>query len=54
MQIQVNAEHYNFKKYVSKERWNSFYHQIDEVISKNPGSFLEIGVGSGVLRIILK
>lgn len=54
LQKQVEAIKYDFKRYVSKPRWNSFYHQIDEIISINPTSILEIGVGSGVLRTIIK
>jgi SAM-dependent methyltransferase len=54
MQKQVDANHYNFANYISKERWISFYHQLDEIISMNPGKILEIGVGSGLLRTIIK
>jgi ubiquinone/menaquinone biosynthesis C-methylase UbiE len=54
MQKQVEATHYDFKVYISKGRWNSFYHQIDEIISKKPDSILEIGIGSGLLGIVLK
>lgn len=54
---QVEKEHYDFKKYIDKGRWNSFYHQIDEIISflsEDNNSVLEVGVGSGVLREICK
>jgi ubiquinone/menaquinone biosynthesis C-methylase UbiE len=54
MQKQVEAVHYEFKNYISKERWSSFYHQIDEIIAINPVSVLEVGVGSGLLGMILK
>jgi len=54
LQKQVNVEHYDFRKYISKSRWNSFYHQIDEIIRINPSSILEIGLGSSVLRIVMK
>jgi 2-polyprenyl-3-methyl-5-hydroxy-6-metoxy-1,4-benzoquinol methylase len=54
MQKQVEASHYDFMKYISKERWNSFYHQITEILSIQPASVLEIGVGSGILGTILK
>jgi ubiquinone/menaquinone biosynthesis C-methylase UbiE len=54
MKKQVEAAHYDFQKYISIGRWNSFYHQIDEIISTNPDSILEIGVGSGLLRMVLK
>lgn len=59
LQKQVEAKHYDFKKYVYKGRWNSFYHQIDEILSiTSPSAYamsiLEIGVGSGILRAIFK
>ena len=59
MQMQVNSEHYDFNKYVNKGRWNSFYHQINEITSILPPhlaqqSILEVGVGSGILKTICK
>ena len=54
MQGQIDVMHYDFTKYVSRTRWIAFYHQLEEVISTNPSSILEIGVGSGVLRMMLK
>jgi len=42
------------KKCISKLRWNSFYHQMDEIVSINPESVLEIGVGTGLLREIIR
>jgi ubiquinone/menaquinone biosynthesis C-methylase UbiE len=54
MERQVDPTHYDFQRYIGKERWNSFYHQIDEIISINPDSVLEVGVGSGLLGIVLK
>jgi len=41
------------REYITKRRWNSFYHQIDEIVSIKPDSILEIGVGSGLLRAVL-
>lgn len=54
MQKQVNKANYDFNKYVSKGRWNSFYHQINEIIKTEPDSILEIGVGTGISKCILK
>jgi ubiquinone/menaquinone biosynthesis C-methylase UbiE len=51
---QVDAKHYDLKKYVSKKRWNSFYHQIKEIVSLSPNSVLEVGVGANVVGIMLK
>jgi ubiquinone/menaquinone biosynthesis C-methylase UbiE len=53
-QKQVEITHYEFTNYVNKERWNSFYYQIKEILSIKPNSLLEIGVGSGILGTILK
>lgn len=51
---QVNSSHYNFTRYCKKPRWNSFWHQIDEILAIKPESFLEIGPGPGILGVILK
>jgi SAM-dependent methyltransferase len=51
---QVDAALYDFKKYIDKGRWNSFYHQIDEILAIQPCSVLEIGVGSGVLGAVFR
>jgi len=42
------------RRYISKKRWNSFFHQIEEIISSDPDSVLEIGLGTGLLRAVLK
>jgi predicted SAM-dependent methyltransferase len=52
--IQVSSDHYNFSKYMDKGRWNSCYHQIDEMISPGYESILEVGVGPGITSGILK
>jgi CRISPR/Cas system CSM-associated protein Csm5 (group 7 of RAMP superfamily) len=48
MKKQVNKTHYDFLKYVSRARWNSFYSQIEEVLDTDGKSVLEVGVGTGV------
>jgi ubiquinone/menaquinone biosynthesis C-methylase UbiE len=52
-QVEISPKAFDFKSYIHKKRWNSFYHQIDEVISAGPESVLEIGVGSGILKTII-
>jgi len=45
---QVDPSHYEFRSYMSKERWNSVWHQLDEVMRLAPANVLEIGPGPGV------
>jgi ubiquinone/menaquinone biosynthesis C-methylase UbiE len=49
---QVNASHYSFESYMRKERWNSVWHQLDEIIKLQPLSVLEVGPGSGLFKSI--
>ncbi len=46
---------YRTLKYNSKARWLSYWYQISETVSRNPGSILIIGKGSGIVeQTILK
>jgi len=54
MKIQVEPNHYFNKSYDSKERFISYWHQIDEIIKLNPKKVLEIGVGNGFVSEYLK
>ncbi|MDO8471290.1 MAG: class I SAM-dependent methyltransferase [bacterium] len=49
MNKQVKKVHYSFNKYSHKDRWVSYFHQLDEVLRSNPDSILEVGVGDMVL-----
>ena len=49
---QVFDGHYDFSKYVSKRRWNSIWHQLNEVLLLSPSSVLEVGPGSGVFKSV--
>ena len=47
---QVDKSHYEFHRYLSKARWNSLWHQLDEVIRLRPENVLEIGPGPGLFK----
>ena len=51
---QVDKDHYLFSRYMSKERWSSVWHQLDEIQKLNPKSVLEVGPGPGLLKTIAK
>lgn len=53
MEKQVEKEHYKFLTYLDKARWNSYYHQIEEVLKNNSKSVLVIGKGDGIVPNIL-
>ncbi len=44
----------DFSSYVSKYRYNSYWHQLDETLKSRPKTVLEIGVGSSVTSSYLK
>jgi SAM-dependent methyltransferase len=50
MRKQVDKSHYEFGKYVSKGRWASLWHQLDEVTKLHPEHVLEIGPGPGMFK----
>lgn len=52
MKKQVPKSHYGFKKYVTKGRWASIWHQLDEVIETVPENVLEIGPGAGLFKAV--
>ena len=51
---QVDASHYEFTTYVTKERFASFWHQVDNVLKFNPKTVLEIGPGPGIVTDLLR
>lgn len=53
MKKQVDRKHYQFDRYMSKTRWASVWHQVDEVQSLNPGSVLEVGPGFGAFKALM-
>jgi len=54
MKLQVEPDHYFNKTYDSKERFISYWHQINEIVRLEPNSILEIGIGSGFVSKYLK
>ena len=53
MNTQVEPDHY-YKNYDTKERFCSYWHQIQEILSLNPKNTLEIGIGNGFVSKYLK
>jgi len=49
---QVDRTHYEFSRYMSKARWASVWHQLDEIQKLQPENVLEIGPGSGLFKIV--
>jgi len=54
MEKQVNKSIYEFKKYCDLDRWNSYWHQIDEILKLKPFNVLEIGIGDSVSANYIK
>jgi len=54
MKPQVTPDHYTGLSYDSKERFISYWHQINEIILLKPVRVLEIGIGSGFVSRYLK
>lgn len=51
---QIPIGHYNFNDYVPKDRWASYWHQIQEVMNVPCKSLLIIGNGDGIVASCLK
>jgi len=50
---QVNITHYDFLNYVTWERWQSYYFQIEMIMKYKPKSVLVIGPGDKIVTDIL-
>lgn len=50
----IPSDYYNFSFYVSKERMITYWHQVNEVLAKQPEKVLEVGIGNGIVASILK
>ena len=49
---QVEEGHYEFSRYMSKSRWCSVWHQLDEVQKLKPNRVLEVGPGPGLFKTV--
>ncbi len=54
MEKQVDIKHYDFNNYCTKDRWASYWNQIDEIVKPRPQRVLEIGIGDGVVANYIK
>lgn len=54
MKSQVEPDQYFTKAYDSKERFTSYWHQINEITTLNPETVLEIGIGNGFVSKYLR
>jgi len=54
MKLQVEPNHYFNRSYDTKQRFISYWHQIDEILSLDPKSVLEVGIGNGMVANYLK
>ena len=54
MKPKVEPNHYFNKSYDTKERFISYWHQINEILSLEPKSLLEVGIGNGLVANYLK
>lgn len=54
MKPEVDPDHYFNESYDTKERFISYWHQINEIISLKPKKVLEVGVGNGFVRRYLR
>ncbi|MCB9138841.1 MAG: class I SAM-dependent methyltransferase [Caldilineaceae bacterium] len=50
----ADSAHSKQWKYNSKERFNSYWHQLDELVQLSPNTILEIGKGSGLVSSYLQ
>ncbi len=54
MASKVETGHYFSKSYDTKDRFISYWHQINEVIKLKPNMVLEVGIGNGFVSEYLK
>lgn len=53
-QAKIHQDYYKFSEYVSLDRFNTYWFQINEVLDLQPKSVAEIGVGTGVVKYLVE
>jgi len=53
-QAEIHQDYYKFSEYVSLDRFNTYWFQINEVLNLEPRSVAEIGVGTGVVKYLVE
>jgi ubiquinone/menaquinone biosynthesis C-methylase UbiE len=54
LEPQLEPFHYYRIGYDTKNRWNSYWHQINEILLLKPETVLEVGIGNGLVANYLK
>jgi len=47
-------EYYDFESYVTRARWLTYYRQLVTILPTRPERVLEVGVGPGIVRAVLR
>ena len=53
-QAKIAKDYYKFSEYVSLDRFNTYWFQINEVLGLEPKAVAEIGVGRGVVKYLVE
>ena len=53
-QAKIHQDYYKFSEYVSLDRFNTYWFQINEVLNLEPKIVAEIGVGTGVVKYLIE
>lgn len=54
MKVQVEPSHYEFLRYVRKDRFLNYWYQIQAVLQLEPKTVLEVGSGDQTVALMLK
>jgi len=50
----LSAEYYGFGSYVDRQRWLTYFRQLELLLASEPKRVLEVGVGPGIVKAVLK